>query len=102
MIRRSLLTRPITLDSHNQQLLTQPAQNTRLLRSQQALQRSKRTTTRERMSTIAVSEKVQPELDKGLDCWSVFSPASGHMPPVRPLSLSLVFFFKMKLMGCFL
>jgi len=32
------------------------------------------------MSSIAVSEKVQPELDKGLDCWSVFSPASGHMP----------------------
>ncbi|POW00248.1 hypothetical protein PSHT_13125 [Puccinia striiformis] len=31
-------------------------------------------------STISVSEKVQPELDKGLDCWSVFSPASGHMP----------------------
>ncbi|PLW09373.1 hypothetical protein PCASD_24930, partial [Puccinia coronata f. sp. avenae] len=32
-------------------------------------------------STIQPSEKVQPELDKGLDCWSVFSPASGHMPP---------------------
>ncbi|KNZ45092.1 aminotransferase [Puccinia sorghi] len=35
------------------------------------------------MSSIAASEKVQPELDKGLDCWSVFSPASGHMPAVR-------------------
>ncbi|OAV86915.1 hypothetical protein PTTG_09745 [Puccinia triticina 1-1 BBBD Race 1] len=32
-------------------------------------------------ASLAVSEKVQPELAKGLDCWSVFSPASGHMPP---------------------
>ncbi|KAG0151640.1 hypothetical protein CROQUDRAFT_651076 [Cronartium quercuum f. sp. fusiforme G11] len=29
---------------------------------------------------LTASEKVQPELEKGLDCWSVFSPASGHMP----------------------
>lgn len=31
-------------------------------------------------SSITRSEKIQPELDKGLDCWSVFSPASGLMP----------------------
>ncbi|KAA1120076.1 hypothetical protein PGT21_037123 [Puccinia graminis f. sp. tritici] len=83
MIRRSLLgsattnTRSISNSQTQHHLLNQPAQHPRL-----PLQLSRRrTSTGKRMSSITVSEKVQPELDKGLDCWSVFSPASGHMPP---------------------
>lgn len=29
---------------------------------------------------ITPSSAIKPEIEKGLDCWSVFSPMSGYMP----------------------
>lgn len=31
-------------------------------------------------SNIPVSDKVEPELERGTDVWTIFSPASGYMP----------------------
>ncbi|CAH7689957.1 pyridoxal phosphate-dependent transferase [Phakopsora pachyrhizi] len=30
--------------------------------------------------SISISTRLTPEINRGLDCWSVFSPASGYMP----------------------